>query len=79
MSIEVTHEYEKGDKEWIVIQSLDKNSAEFYKELDEQLQAVKNPFVEPVFINTKIQGAIGFFGSAVLSDSVLFFYPRDHP
>ena len=79
MSIEVTHEYEKGDKGWIFIQSLDKNSAEFYKDLDDQLQAIKNPFVEPVFINTKIPGAIGVFGSAVLSDSVLFVYPRDHP
>ncbi|MBC7827821.1 MAG: DUF4249 domain-containing protein [Chitinophagaceae bacterium] len=79
MSIEVTHEYEKGDKGWIFIQSLDRNSAEFYKDLDDQLQAIKNPFVEPVFINTKIPGAMGVFGSAVLSDSVLFVYPRDHP
>ena len=79
MSIEVTYEYSKGDSGWIFIQSLDKNSAEFYKDLDDQLQAIYNPFVEPVFINTKIPGAIGVFGSGVLSDSVLFIYPRDHP
>ena len=79
MSIEVTFEYSKNDKGWIFIQSLDKNSAEFYKDLDDQLQAIQNPFVEPVFINTKIPGAIGVFGSAVPSDSVLFVYPRDHP
>jgi hypothetical protein len=79
MSIEVTYEYDKGDEGWIFIQSLDKNSAGFYKDLDDQLQAIYNPFVEPVFINTKIPGAIGVFGSAVLSDSVLFEYPRDHP
>ena len=79
MSIEVTYEYEKGDSGWIFIQSLDKNSAEFYKDLDDQLQAIQNPFVEPVFINTKIKDAIGVFGSAVLSDSVLFIYPQDHP
>jgi hypothetical protein len=79
MSIEVAYEYEKDDEGWVMIQSLDKNSAEFYKDLDEQLQAIQNPFVEPVFINTKIPGAIGVFGSAVLSDSVLFVYPRDHP
>ena len=79
MSIEVTYEYSKGDEGWIMIQSLDKNSAEFYKDLDDQLQAIQNPFVEPVFIDTKIPGAIGVFGSAVLSDSVLFVYPRDHP
>jgi hypothetical protein len=79
MSIEVTFEYSKGDKGWVFIQSLDKNAAEFYKDLDDQLQAIQNPFVEPVFINTKIPGAIGIFGSAILSDSVLFVYPRDHP
>jgi len=79
MSIEVIYEYSKDDSGWVIMQSLDKNSAEFYKDLDEQLQAIKNPFVEPVFINTKIKGAIGVFGSAVLSDSVIFIYPRDHP
>ena len=79
MSVEVTYEYSKDDEGWIMIQSLDKNSAEFYKDLDDQLQAIYNPFVEPVFINTKIPGAIGVFGSAVLSDSVLFVYPRDNP
>ena len=79
MSIEVTFEYNKNDTGWVFIQSLDKKSAEFYRDLDEQLQAIQNPFVEPVFINTKIPGAIGYFGSAVLSDSVRFIYPRDHP
>ncbi len=79
MSIEVTYEYDKGDEGWVFIQSLDKNSAEFYKDLDDQLQAIYNPFVEPVFITTKIPGAIGVFGSAVLSDSILFVYPRDNP
>ena len=79
MSIEVTYEYDKDDEGWVFIQSLDKNSAEFYKDLDDQLQAIYNPFVEPVFINTKIPGAIGVFGSAVLSDSVLFVYPIDNP
>jgi hypothetical protein len=79
MPIEVAYEYEKGDKGWVFIQSLDKNSAEFYKDLDDQLQAIQNPFVEPVFIKSKIKGAVGVFGSAVLSDSVLFIYPRKNP
>ena len=79
MSIEVTYEYDKGDEGLVYIQSLDKNSAEFYKDLDDQLQAIFNPFVEPVFLTTKIPGAIGVFGSAVLSDPVLFVYPRDNP
>lgn len=78
-SIEVTYEYSRGDTGWIYMQTLDKNSAEFYKDLDDQLQAIYNPFVEPVFINTKIPGAIGVFGSAVLSEAVLLIYPRDNP
>lgn len=79
MLIEVTYEYSKGDTGYVFIQSLDKNSAEFYKDLDDQLQAIQNPFVEPVFINSKIEGAMGVFGSAVLSDSVMFIYPQDNP
>ena len=79
MSIEVTYEYDNGDSGWVFIQSLDKNSAEFYKDVDDQLQAIYNPFVESVFITTKIPGAIGVFGSAVLSDSVFFEYPQDNP
>ena len=73
--IEVSLEYVKGDSTWVFLQSLDRNSAEFYQQLDEQLLARVNPFVEPVFLDTKIEGAIGVFGSAVLSDSVLFIYP----
>ena len=79
LPIEVSYEYDKGDEGWIFIQTLDKNSAEFYKDLDDQLQAIQNPFVEPVFIKTKIKGAVGVFGSAVLSDSVRFVYPRKNP
>ncbi len=80
MSIEVSYEYKKYDTGWVFIQSLDKNSAQFYRDLDDQLQSIFNPFVEPVFINTKISGgALGVFGSSVLSDSVLFIYPRKNP
>jgi Domain of unknown function (DUF4249) len=79
MLVEVTYEYSAGDTGWVFIQSIDRNSAEFYKDLDDQLQAIQNPFVEPVFIHSKIEGAMGVFGSAVLSDSVLFIYPQDNP
>jgi hypothetical protein len=79
MSVEVSYEYNKQDSGWVFIQTLDKNSAEFYKDLDDQMQAIQNPFVEPVFLSTKIKDAIGVFGSAVLSDSVLFIYPIDNP
>ena len=67
------------DKKQDSVQSLDKNSAEFYRDLDDQLQAIQNSFVEPVFINTKIPGAIGVSGSAVLSDSIRFVFPIDNP
>jgi len=73
--IEVAFEYVKDDSTYVFIQSLDRNSAEFFIKLDEQSQAILNPFIEPIFLESKIDGAIGFFGSAVLSDSVLFVYP----
>jgi len=73
--IEVAFEYQKGDTGWVYLQSLDRASAEFYRDLDEQLLARENPFVEPVFIETQIEGAIGVFGSAVFSDPWLFIYP----
>lgn len=79
LPVEVSYEYKKTDSGWVFLQSLDRASAEFYKDLDEQLEAIKNPFVEPAFVRTKIFGAIGVFGSAVLSDSVLFIYPRKNP
>jgi len=71
----VAFEYVEDDVTYVFLQSMDKNSAEFYQELDEQFLARVNPFVEPVFLNTKIDGAIGVFGSVVLSDSVMFVYP----
>ena len=78
--VEVSFEYSRGDSTWITMQSLDEKAAAFYKELDDQLISILNPFVEPVFLESRISGgAIGFFGSAVPSDSVLFIYPRDNP
>jgi len=77
--VEVSFEYQAGDSAWVYVQSLDKNSAEFFSDLDLQLQSIKNPFVENVFLKSKIEGAIGIFGSVVRSDSVLFIYPQDNP
>jgi hypothetical protein len=77
--IEVTYEYEKNDEGVIYMQTLDKNSADFYTNLDAQLQSILNPFVEPVLLKTKIDGAMGVFGSAVLSEAIPFVYPQDHP
>ena len=59
-----------------VFLSLDKNTAEFYDNLDRQMLAQFNPFVEPVFLKSKIEGCVGVFGSAIPSDSVLFIYPE---
>ena len=78
--VEVSFEYSKGDSAWVFIQSMDPKSAAFYRDLDDQLVSIFNPFVEPVFIKSSIDGgALGVFGSAVLSDSVLFIYPQDTP
>ena len=77
--IEVSFEYLEGDSTWVFVQSLDKNSANFFSDLDLQLQSIKNPFIENVFLKTKIDGAIGVFGSVVRSDSVLFIYPQENP
>ncbi|MEQ8424624.1 MAG: DUF4249 family protein, partial [Cyclobacteriaceae bacterium] len=79
MPIEVTFEYLEGDSTWIFMQSLDVKAAKFYASVDRQLESIFNPFVEPVFIDSQIDGAVGVFGSAVLSDSVLFVYPQDNP
>ena len=79
MFIEVSFEYLKGDTATIYMQSLDPQSAAFFKELDNQLQSILNPFVEPVFLRSTIEGALGVFGSAVLSDPVIFVYPQDNP
>jgi len=79
MLIEVSFEYKEGDTAWIFLQSLDPASAEYFQDADKQLQSVLNPFVEPEFIGSQIDGAFGVFGSAVLSDSNLFIYPMDNP
>lgn len=74
--IEPAFKHNQNDTAYIFVQSLDKNSGEFYDNIDKQKLAQLNPFVEPVFLNTKIDGCIGVFGSAVVSDSVLFIYPE---
>ncbi|MBA2612689.1 MAG: DUF4249 family protein [Bacteroidetes bacterium] len=68
--------HQLDDTAYVFVQSLDKNSAEFYDNLDKQKLAQFNPFIEPVFLKTKIDGCIGVFGSIVVSDSVLFVYPE---
>jgi hypothetical protein len=74
--IEPAFKHKQDDTAYVFVQSLDKNSAEFYDNIDKQKLAQLNPFVEPVFLKTKIEGCIGVFGSAVVSDSLLFVYPE---
>lgn len=74
--VEPAYGHGQGDTAFVFVQSLDKNSAEFYDNLDKQKLAQYNPFIEPVFLKTKITGCIGVFGSAVVSDSLLFVYPE---
>jgi hypothetical protein len=68
--------HQQDDTAYVFVQSLDKNSAEFYDNLDKQKLAQYNPFIEPVFLKTKIDGCLGIFGSIVTSDSVQFIYPE---
>lgn len=76
---EVSFEYLEGDTATVYLLSLDTESAKFFKDLDEQLQSILNPFVEPTFIHSTIDGTLGVFGSAVRSDPVHFVYPQDNP
>ncbi len=75
-TIEPAYSHEAEDSTYVILQSIDKKSAAFYDGLDKQKLAQLNPFVEPVFLKTQIEGCMGVFGSAVLSDSVLFVYPE---
>ncbi|MCB0587843.1 MAG: DUF4249 domain-containing protein [Phaeodactylibacter sp.] len=79
MYAEVSFEYRRGDTAYIYLQSLDETSAAFYEDIDNQLQSILNPFVEPVFLKSTIEGTLGVFGSVVRSDTVLFVYPQDNP
>ncbi|HMB62821.1 MAG TPA: hypothetical protein VKN36_07095, partial [Eudoraea sp.] len=78
-NIEVSYEYRQGDEATVYLLSLDGRSAAFFKDLDDQLQSILNPFVEPTFLHSTIEGTLGVFGSAVKSDPVLFIYPQDNP
>lgn len=76
-AIEPVFKHKQGDTTYVMIQNCDKNIYEFYDELDKQMLALKNPFVEPVFlISRQFKNAYGVFGSYAVSDSVLFVYPE---
>ncbi len=76
LTVEPAFTHQQDDTGFVFIQSIDASSAEFYDQLDKQKLALFNPFIEPVFIKPQIEGAIGVFGSAILSDSVMFVFPE---
>ncbi len=78
-NVEVSYEYRQGDETTVYLLSLDQKSATFFKDLDDQLQSILNPFVEPTFLHSTIEGTLGVFGSAVQSDPFPFTYPQDNP
>ncbi len=77
--LEVSFEYEEGDTATIYMQTLDENAAAFYSDMDKQLESILNPFVEPAFLHSTVQGGLGVFGSAIRSSAVQFIYPQDNP
>jgi hypothetical protein len=62
----------------VYIQSLDINVARFYDTLDRQHEANRNPFAEPVFLKSNIEGAFGVFGAVNISQPYFFIFPEDH-
>ena len=78
-NVEVSYEYRQGDETTVYLLSLDQKSATFFKDLDDQLQSILNPFLEPTFLHSTIEGTLGVFGSAVQSDPFPFTYPQDNP
>jgi len=75
--VEPAYTARKDDEGLIYIQSLDRPTAEFFDTLDLQRESNLNPFVEPVFLNSNIEGAIGIFGAVARSVPVLFVFPED--
>lgn len=74
--IEPAFKHKAGDETIVYVESLDKGSAAFFDELDKQKEAKINPFIEPIFLRSRIPGAIGVFGAAGLSAPIRFVYPE---
>lgn len=76
--IEPAYSHRAGTKSYVLVQSIDKATYDFFDQLDKQKLAQNNPFVEPVFIKDGQFGkkAIGFFGSVIHSAPVYFEFPE---
>lgn len=75
--VEPAHTHRKDDIAILYIQSLDRTVADYYDRLDRQREANVNPFIEPVFLSSSIEGLIGVFGSMNRSIGVQFIFPED--
>ena len=73
--VEPAYKHREGNVGTVIIQSLDKISADFFNSLDEQRLGTVNPFVEPVFLKSSIEGAVGVFGTISPSEGVEFVFP----
>ena len=75
--MEPSHTFKKDDVAFVRLQTLDKNAAAYFDQLDKLKQASLNPFVEPVFLQEQIEGAIGYFGSMNLSAPIKVVFPEN--
>jgi hypothetical protein len=75
--VEPAYTNRKGDPGTIYIQSLNRDAAEFFDALDRQRESNINPFIEPVFLDSKIEGAIGVFAAINRSAPFPFVFPQD--
>jgi len=75
--VEPAYTHFKDDTGVIYIQSLNVDVADYYDVLDRQREANINPFIEPVFLKTQIEGAVGVFGAINRSAPVDFVFPID--
>jgi hypothetical protein len=75
-AVEPAFKHWAGAEATVRLETLDPVSADFFDNLDRQKLAQFNPFVEPVFLKTKIAGCLGVFGAVNVSDPALFVYPE---
>ncbi|WP_165940112.1 DUF4249 family protein [Dyadobacter psychrotolerans] len=76
VTVEPTYSHRKGSIAQVYLQAMDPSSARFFDQLDKQKLATSNPFVEPVFLTSNIEGCIGVFGHYIRSKPVQFIYPE---
>lgn len=79
IAVEPAFKHKRGQEAYIKLLTIDRNTFQFYDNLDRQKLAQFNPFVEPVYLSNPGQfgaGAIGIFGAYAVSDSVRFVYPE---